>query len=111
MYRIKPEEQYYKFDGPEMREESTWSTPYFWCPDPTNWLVASMSPIYAKNHKEYKNRLFRSDEDTRFVGLSEVVLNYEELDINQCPGDRSLNVFASTALCDSTTRCVIRQLA
>lgn len=65
VYRIKPEEQYYKFDGPEMKEESTWSTPYFWCPDPTNWLVASMSPIWAKNHKEYTNRLFRSDEETR----------------------------------------------
>ncbi len=38
--------------------------------------------------------------------MSEVVLNYEELDINQCPGDRDLNVFASTSLCDSTTQCL-----
>jgi hypothetical protein len=35
-----------------------------------------------------------------------VVLNYEELDINQCPGDRELNAFSSTALCDSTTHCL-----
>ncbi len=39
--------------------------------------------------------------------MSEVVLNYEELDINQCPGDRDLNAFASTALCDSTTQCLV----
>ena len=38
--------------------------------------------------------------------MSEVVLNYEEIDINQCPDDRKLNAFASTALCDSTTECV-----
>jgi hypothetical protein len=34
------------------------------------------------------------------------VLNYEEVDVNQCPGDRSLNAFSSTALCDSTTECL-----
>ena len=39
-----------------------------------------------------------------------MILNYEEVDINQCPGDRKLNVFASTALCDSTTKCKSRAL-
>lgn len=38
--------------------------------------------------------------------MSEVVLNYEELDINQCPGDRQLNAFSSTSLCDSTSECL-----
>jgi hypothetical protein len=38
--------------------------------------------------------------------LSEVVLNYEELDINQCPGDRQQNAFGSTSLCDTTTECL-----
>ena len=33
------------------------------------------------------------------------MLNYEEIDINQCPGDRQLNAFSSTSLCDSTTDC------
>lgn len=40
------------------------------------------------------------------MGLSEVVLNYEEVDVNQCPMDRSLNAFGSTALCDSTAECL-----
>ena len=34
------------------------------------------------------------------------MLNYEEIDINQCAGDRKLNVFSSTALCDSSTQCL-----
>lgn len=42
----------------------------------------------------------------RLAGLSEVVLNYEEVDINQCPGDRQLNAFSSTSLCDSTADCL-----
>ena len=49
---------------------------------------------------------FSSFFSLRFVGLSEVILNYEELDINQCPGDRQLNAFASTSLCDSTVDCL-----
>lgn len=35
-----------------------------------------------------------------------MILNYEEIDINQCPGNRKRNVFRSTALCDSTTDCL-----
>ena len=65
MYRIKPEERYYKFTAAKHEEESTWSTPYFWCPDPTNWLVASMSPIWATNDKEYKNKMFTSNAELR----------------------------------------------
>ena len=65
-----------------------------------------MSPIWATNDREYKNKLFFSENELRFVGLSEVILNYEEIDLNQCPGDRQLNVFASTSVCDSTTKCL-----
>ena len=35
-----------------------------------------------------------------------MVLNYEEVDINQCPGDRQLNAFSSTSLCDSSAECL-----
>lgn len=28
------------------------------------------------------------------------------MDVNQCPGDRQLNAFASTSLCDSTAECL-----
>lgn len=35
-----------------------------------------------------------------------MVLNYEETDINQCPGDRLLNAFSSTSLCDTTSNCL-----
>lgn len=38
--------------------------------------------------------------------MSEVVLNYEELDVNQCPNDRQKTAFGSTALCDSTAECL-----
>jgi hypothetical protein len=105
VFRIKPDESYYKFVGAKYEDGVSWSSPYFWCVDPTNWMATAMSPIWASNDYEYKNKLFVSTEPYRFVGLSEVVLNYEEVDINQCPGDRQLNAFSSTSLCDSTTRC------
>jgi hypothetical protein len=69
-------------------------------------MVAAMSPIWATNDKEYKNVVFLSNDQERYVGLSAVILNYEEMDINQCSGDRTLNAFRSTALCDSTTECL-----
>lgn len=34
------------------------------------------------------------------------MLNYEELDVNQCPNDRQRNAFGSTALCDTTAECL-----
>lgn len=88
-----------------------------------------MTPIWATNDREYKNRIFSTDAPLRllessnvlkiasffnfflisikrYVGLSEVILNYEEADINQCPGDRQINAFYSTSLCDSTAECL-----
>ena len=106
VFRIKPEESYVKFNGAKFENGVSWTAPYFWCPDPTNWLVTVRSPIWATNDFHYKNRIYESKDPFRFVGLSEVVLNYEELDVNQCPGDRELNAFASTSLCDSTTNCL-----
>jgi len=82
-----------------------WTPPYFWCPDPTNWLVTAMTPIWASNDFEYTNKLFHNFERYRFVGISEVVLNFEEADINQCSGDRQLNAYSGTSLCDSTSEC------
>lgn len=106
VFRVKPDEYFIKFTGAKHDEGTSWTAPYFWCPDPSNWLVTVKSPIWATNDFVYKNKIFYSREALRFVGLSEVVLNYEELDVNQCPGDRELNAFASTALCDSTTHCL-----
>lgn len=106
MFRIKPDEKYYKFSGPKYEEGTMWSSPYFWCPDPTNWMVTAMTPIWATNDREYKNKLFATDSPLRYVGLSEIVLNYEEADVNQCPGDRQINAFYGTALCDSTSECL-----
>lgn len=108
VYRIKPGDSHYRFTGAKYQGGTKWSSPYFWCVDPTNWLVTAMSPIWASNDFEYKNKLFFNDQPLRFVGLSEVVLNFEEADINQCPGDRQLNAFSSTSLCDSTTECLPR---
>lgn len=106
VFRIKPEERYYKFTGAKYETGTTWTAPYFWCVDPTNWLVTAKAPIWATNDFQYRNKIFFSRQSFRFVGLSEVVLNYEEMDVNQCPMDRQLNAFGSTALCDSTAECL-----
>lgn len=106
MFRIKPEERYYKFTGAKFETGTTWTSPYFWCVDPTNWMVTAKAPIWATNDMQYRNRIFFSKDVLRFVGLSEVVLNYEELDVNQCPNDRQKNAFGSTSLCDSTAECL-----
>lgn len=106
VFRIKPEERYYKFFGAKYEGGTSWSAPYFWCVDPTNWLVTAKAPIWATNDHEYRNKLLINKNHNRFVGLSEVVLNFEELDVNQCPGDRTLNAFSSTSLCDSTADCL-----
>ena len=106
VFRIKPEERFYKFTGPKFEQGTTWSQPYFWCVDPTNWMATVMHPIWATNDFEYRNKIFESNDHLRFVGLSEVVFNYEEMDVNQCPGDRQLSAFASTTLCDSSTECL-----
>ncbi|CAF0706838.1 unnamed protein product [Brachionus calyciflorus] len=106
VFRIKPEERFYRFNGVKQETSTSWTSPYFWCIDPTHWLVTVKSPIWADNDHIYKNKIFYSPDQNRFVGLSEIVLNYEELDVNQCPGDRQLNAFSSTSLCDSTSECI-----
>ena len=104
VFRLKPDYYYHKFVGAKYEGGTTNTPPYYWCFDPTTWLSTVMTPIWATNDYDYKNKVFLSHDHQRFVGLSEVVLNFEEVDINQCPGDRQMNAFSSTALCDSTTQ-------
>lgn len=106
VFRIKPEESFYRFNGVKQEEATSWTPPYFWCVDPSHWMVTVKAPIWADNDFQYKNKLFFSNDVNRFVGLAELVLNYEETDINQCPGDRLLNAFSSTSLCDTTSNCL-----
>ena len=85
MFRLKPEDFFYKFTGAKYETGTEWTSPYFWCVDPSSWLVTAMAPVWATNDHQYKNSLFRSVEPLRFVALSQVVLSYEHVDINQCP--------------------------
>ncbi|RNA19961.1 G-coupled receptor -like protein, partial [Brachionus plicatilis] len=106
VFRIKPEESFHRFNGVKQEEAATWTSPYFWCVDPSHWMVAVKAPIWADNDFQYKNKHFYSNDVHRFIGLTELVLNYEETDIDQCPEDRLLNAFASTSLCDTTSNCL-----
>lgn len=65
MFRIKPEEKYYKFTGAKYETGTTWTPPYFWCVDPSNWLVTAMAPIWATNDFQYRNKIFFSKEAFR----------------------------------------------
>ena len=65
VYRIKPDERFFKFTGAKIESGTTWTSPYFWCEDPTNWLVTAMSPIWADNDFEYKNKLFENQNHFR----------------------------------------------
>ncbi len=69
VFRIKPDEKYYKFSGAKYEEGTSWSSPYFWCIDPVNWLVTAMSPIWATNDREYKNRIFATDAPLRLFNF------------------------------------------
>ena len=73
VFRIKPDERFYRFNGAKHETTSSWTSPYFWCIDPTHWLVTVKSPIWADNDHVYKHKLFYSNDVNRFVGLSEVV--------------------------------------
>ena len=65
VYRIKPDERYYKFTGAKLEAGTTWTSPYLWCVDASNWLVAAITPIWATNDFEYKNVLFESHAPLR----------------------------------------------
>lgn len=62
---MKPEERYYKFIGAKSEAGTTASPPYYWCFDPTNWLAAVMTPIWATNDYDYKNKVFLSYDHQR----------------------------------------------
>jgi hypothetical protein len=65
VFRIKPEESFVKFRGAKHEDGVTWTSPYFWCPDASHWLVTAKSPIWATNDFHYKNRIFESKEPFR----------------------------------------------
>ena len=64
-FRMKPDESNHKFVGAKFEKGVSWTQPYFWCTDPTHWLVTAKSPIWATNDFHYKNRLFESKEPYR----------------------------------------------
>jgi hypothetical protein len=65
VFRMRPDESFVKFTGSKHQDGTTWTSPYFWCPDPTHWLVTAKSPIWASNDFHYKNRIFESKETFR----------------------------------------------
>ncbi|CAF0735236.1 unnamed protein product [Didymodactylos carnosus] len=86
-------------------DQTQWTGPYRFCPNPNNWLVASIEPIWAVNHFQYKNDWFKSNKRYRYAGVTNVELAYAQLNVDQCPGERSRNLFAGTAACDQNANC------
>ncbi|XP_022825791.1 uncharacterized protein LOC111355913 isoform X1 [Spodoptera litura] len=99
----------FTFHGPPGNDENpgpvNWTRPYFDCGRLNKWLVAAVSPvadIYPRHTQ------FRHIEYPTYTAAVVMELDYDRIDINQCPpslGNDRPNRFASTARCKETTEC------
>ncbi|KYN03563.1 PREDICTED: uncharacterized protein LOC108773343 [Cyphomyrmex costatus] len=98
------------FHGPPAADEYPgpvqWTRPYFDCGRSNRWLVAAVSPI-ADIYPRHTG--FRHIEYPTYTAVSVMELDFDRIDINQCPkgqGNSGNNRFANTARCKSdTTEC------
>ncbi|CAG4964375.1 unnamed protein product [Colias eurytheme] len=100
----------FTFHGPPGNDEVpgpvNWTRPYFDCGRLNKWLVAAVSPvadIYPRHTQ------FRHIEYPTYTAAVVMEMDYDRIDINQCPpsqGNDKPNRFASTARCkEETTEC------
>lgn len=100
----------FTFHGPPGADEFPgpvqWTRPYFDCGRSNKWLVAAVVPI-ADIYPRHTS--FRHIEYPTYTGASVLELDFERIDINQCPkgeGNSGPNHFADSARCrKETTEC------
>ncbi|CAG5116099.1 unnamed protein product, partial [Candidula unifasciata] len=79
--------------------------PYFDCGQSNRWIVTASSPI-VEFMPRYSN--FTHLRRARFTAVATMDIEFERLDMNQCPimqGNPNPNAFAGTARCRPTTSC------
>lgn len=100
----------FTFHGPPGSDEVpgpvNWTRPYFDCDRLNKWLVGAVSPvadIYPRHTQ------FRHIEFPTYTAAVVMEMDYDRIDINQCPpsqGNDKPNMFASTDRCkEETTEC------
>lgn len=100
----------FTFHGPPGADEDPgpvkWTRPYFDCGRSNRWLVAAVVPI-ADIYPRHTG--FRHVEYPTYTGATVIEMDFERIDINQCPigdGNKKPNRFANTARCrEETTEC------
>lgn len=100
----------FTFHGPPGADESPgpvkFTRPYFDCGRSNRWLVAAVVPV-ADIYPRHTG--FRHIEYPTYTAISVVEMDFERIDINQCPrglGNEGQNKFADTARCKKeTTEC------
>ncbi|XP_076766742.1 uncharacterized protein LOC143433330 [Xylocopa sonorina] len=100
----------FTFHGPPGADEHPgpvkWTRPYYDCGRSNRWLVAAVVPI-ADIYPRHTG--FRHIEYPTYTAISVIEMDFERIDINQCPkgkGNSGLNKFANTAKCKTeTTEC------
>ncbi|VEN41487.1 unnamed protein product [Callosobruchus maculatus] len=100
----------FTFHGPPGADEHPgpvkFTRPYYDCGRSNRWLVAAVVPI-ADIYPRHTG--FRHIEYPTYTAAAVVEMDYERIDINQCPpglGNNGPNIFADTAKCKKeTTEC------
>uniref|UniRef100_A0A182M7C6 GPR158/179 extracellular domain-containing protein n=1 Tax=Anopheles culicifacies TaxID=139723 RepID=A0A182M7C6_9DIPT len=100
----------FTFHGPPGADEDPgpvkFTKPYFDCRRSNKWLVAAVTPI-ADIYPRHTQ--FRHIEYPTYTAVSVLEMDFERIDINQCPkgeGNKGPNIFADTARCKKeTTEC------
>ncbi|KAJ8952914.1 hypothetical protein NQ318_006531 [Aromia moschata] len=100
----------FTFHGPPGADETPgpiqWTRPYFDCGRSNRWVVAAVVPIVDIYPRHTG---FRHIEYPKYTAVSVVEMDFERIDINQCPkslGNSGPNIFADTARCKpETTEC------
>lgn len=100
----------FTFHGPRGADEYPgpvrWTRPYYDCGRSNRWLVAAVVPI-ADIYPRHTG--FRHIEYPTYTAISVIEMDFERIDINQCPkgkGNSGPNKFADTARCKTeTTEC------
>ncbi|XP_066597995.1 uncharacterized protein [Prorops nasuta] len=98
------------FHGPPGADEYPgpvkWTRPYFDCGRSNRWMVAAVVPI-ADIYPRHTG--FRHIEYPTYTAVSVLEMDFDRIDINQCPkgkGNSGPNRFANTARCKTdTTEC------
>jgi len=85
-----------------------WTRPYFDCGRSNKWIIGAVVPI-ADIYPRHTS--FRHIEYPTYTAVSVMEMDFERIDINQCPlgpGNDGPNPFAGTAQCKEETTEVSR---